>query len=304
MVSTRVILIFAVIMVALFVFQVGAIMHSTSTQRSMQQELLQLRSAFDNKSVASTDSYSEVVVPLANEPPTQIVATQDTDPAISLTQTELAQIQTRESLDRSIQSVRLSSEELTTVTKKSLPAVLSIITDTRRGSGFLVHSSGLAITSYGIVSDATQVQVVLSDGSVHSANVIGYDENGYLAVIKVNANRVFPTLSLVSEQTSVGSRAIAIGNPQGSAFSVTEGIVLSRSRLDTRPFIRMSDATNPGNVGGPIMDKKGDVVGVITRYPELFSILEFGVPVESSKPALRAIPATYAIELLGQLLIN
>jgi S1-C subfamily serine protease len=135
------------------------------------------------------------------------------------------------------------------------------------GSGVIVDSKrGLVVTNYHVVENATAVEVGLYNGKAIPAQVLGVAPNLDLAVLKVGA-RNLPELPLGdSSKLSVGDYVLAIGNPFGLGQTVTAGIVSATNRTlgqnDGRKFIQTDAPINPGNSGGPLIDSKGDVVGI------------------------------------------
>ena len=142
-----------------------------------------------------------------------------------------------------------------------------------QGSGFVYDTEGHIITNNHVVAEAAKVEVTFFDGTVAEAEVIGTDLDSDLAIVKIDipAERLRPVAWADSDQISVGQRAIAIGNPFGLAGSLTTGIVSALGRslpTETRfriPEIIQTDAAiNPGNSGGPLLNSRGEVIGVNT----------------------------------------
>src|SRR6266513_4522615 len=141
------------------------------------------------------------------------------------------------------------------------------------GSGFIVSPDGYILTNNPVVAGADRVTVKLYDKREFTAKVIGTDPNTDVAVIRIDA-RNLPAASLGnSDSTHVGEWVLAIGNPLGEqfAFTVTAGIVSAKGRLlnglqqgrySIQDFIQTDAAINPGNSGGPLVNVRGDVIGI------------------------------------------
>ena len=142
---------------------------------------------------------------------------------------------------------------------------------TSQGSGFVWDTEGHIVTNDHVVRDADEVQVTFWDGVVLPAEIIGTDPDSDLAVIKVDPTlvKLTPVERGNINEVKVGQRAIAIGNPFGLAGSMTEGIVsaVGRSIPAVTGFsipmaIQTDAAINPGNSGGPLLNDRGQVIGV------------------------------------------
>jgi serine protease Do len=137
------------------------------------------------------------------------------------------------------------------------------------GSGFIVSKDGYILTNSHVVGDATKITVKLHDGREFEAKNIGSDKKSEVAIIKIDADDL-PTVALGdSGELEVGEWVIAVGNPFGLTETVTAGIVsaLGRSNIgiaDYENFIQTDAAINPGNSGGPLLNIKGEVVGINT----------------------------------------
>ncbi|OAB59040.1 serine protease [Phormidium willei BDU 130791] len=162
-----------------------------------------------------------------------------------------------------------------------------------QGSGFIVDATGTILTNAHVVNRADRVTVRLKDGRNLEGRVAGVDSVTDLAVIKVNTNgRDLPVAPLGdSDAVQVGDWAIAVGNPLGLDNTVTLGIVstLNRSsaqvgipdkRLD---FIQTDAAINPGNSGGPLLNARGDVIGVNTAIRADANGIGFAIPINTVK---------------------
>lgn len=137
------------------------------------------------------------------------------------------------------------------------------------GSGFITSTDGYIVTNNHVIANADTITVRLSEPyhDEYEATVVGADEKTDLALIKIEANRSLPTLPLgSSEALRVGDWVIAIGNPFGLEQTVTVGIVSAKGRvIGAGPyddFIQTDASINPGNSGGPLLNLRGEVVGV------------------------------------------
>lgn len=143
-----------------------------------------------------------------------------------------------------------------------------------QGSGFIVSEDGFVMTNAHVVSGADKLLVYMQDGSKRQleATLIGVDHQTDIAVIKINSTTsdTFPYLRMGdSDSIEVGEWVIAVGNPFGLQSTVTTGIVSAKSRqnlkiTDYEDFIQTEAAINPGNSGGPLLNLKGQVIGMNT----------------------------------------
>lgn len=162
-----------------------------------------------------------------------------------------------------------------------------------QGSGFILDSSGTILTNAHVVNNADKVTVNLKDGRQFEGQVLGTDDITDLALIKINANGTnLPFARLGdSDAVQVGDWAIAVGNPLGLDNTVTLGIIstLNRSssevgvpdkRLD---FIQTDAAINPGNSGGPLLNERGEVIGINTAIRANAMGIGFAIPINKAK---------------------
>jgi Do/DeqQ family serine protease len=139
------------------------------------------------------------------------------------------------------------------------------------GSGVIVHSSGVVVTNYHVVREATDIRVALPDRREYDAKVLLSDERSDLTVLKIEAGpQELPALQLGnSDDLAVGDLVLAIGNPFGVGQTVTSGIVSALARTevgisDYQFFIQTDAAINPGNSGGALVNMQGELVGINT----------------------------------------
>jgi S1-C subfamily serine protease len=160
-----------------------------------------------------------------------------------------------------------------------------------QGSGFIIDSNGMILTNAHVVKGADKVTVVLRDGREFQGEVRGTDEPSDLAVIKINGNNL-PVAALAdSETVQVGDWAIAVGNPLGLDNTVTLGIVSTLNRSSSQAgipdkrldFIQTDAAINPGNSGGPLLNDRGEVIGINTAIRADGQGIGFAIPINKAK---------------------
>ena len=137
------------------------------------------------------------------------------------------------------------------------------------GSGFVIDPSGIVITNNHVVGEATDIEVIFTDGSKLKAEVVGKDAKVDLAVLRVKADKPLKAVKFGnSEKTRIGQWVIAVGNPFGLGGSVTAGIISARHRnIDSGSYddyLQTDAAINRGNSGGPLFNLEGEVIGINT----------------------------------------
>jgi serine protease Do len=153
------------------------------------------------------------------------------------------------------------------------------------GSGFLLDNEGYIVTNNHVVEDADQIKVRLFDEAEYDATIIGRDPKTDLALIKIDApSKDLKPLELGDSDTiPVGSWVVAIGSPFGLEQTVTAGIVSAKGRIiGSGPyddFIQTDASINPGNSGGPLLNLKGEVVGINTAIVASGQGIGFAIPI-------------------------
>src|SRR6266404_5134092 len=164
------------------------------------------------------------------------------------------------------------------------------------GSGFFISPDGYAVTNDHVVDHAKSVQVTTSDGTVHTAKVVGTDQKTDLALIKVDGKKDFSYVKFADQPPRIGDWVLAVGNPFGLGGTVTAGIVSARGRdIGAGPyddFIQIDAPVNKGNSGGPTFDVDGNVIGVNTAIfsPSGGSVgIAFAIPADTVKSVVNQL---------------
>lgn len=163
------------------------------------------------------------------------------------------------------ETIKLSAgEDFSTIIEDAVKTVVTVKTDISQGTGFIISPDGYLVTNAHILSGAKEFQISDYEQKSISAQFIGYDPELDIALIKIEGSYEFLTLEN-SDEVKTGEKVIAIGNPLGLQFSVSEGIVSGVHRTDESKlgtYIQTDAALNPGNSGGPLINRQGKVIGI------------------------------------------
>ncbi len=211
----------------------------------------------------------------------------------------------------------LDSEERTNVEvyRKVLPSVVNItstavafdffygaVPQQGQGSGFMIDKQGHILTNYHVIAGARQVEVTTWDKKRFKAQVVGSDRSRDLAIIRISTDKIAPAVLGDSKSLVVGQKVYAIGNPFGLSGTMTRGIVSSirsvngpeGSAIDEA--IQTDAAINPGNSGGPLLNSRGEVIGIttliLTGGVEQSAGVGFAIPINSAKAVLNDLVTT------------
>jgi S1-C subfamily serine protease len=196
------------------------------------------------------------------------------------------------------------------VYKKALPSVVNItstavafdffygpVPQQGQGSGFILDKQGHILTNNHVIDNAQRVEVTLFDKHKYKATVVGVDKGHDLALLQINnAPNLQPATLAESESLTVGQRVYAIGNPFGLSGTMTRGIISAIRSIrvaDNNPIedaIQTDAAVNPGNSGGPLLNSRGEVIGITTLIAnngaDQSSGIGFAIPVNTAKAVI------------------
>jgi len=168
----------------------------------------------------------------------------------------------KQDLESDIKKIKVESADFSAIVQDVLQSVVSIVTDQGQGSGAFIRTSGYIVTNEHVIRDAKSAGILTYDGEWHKVKLIGSNQNYDIAVLKIEEE--YPHLQLAdSDNIKVGEKVIALGNPSGLDFTVTEGIVSAVNReINNKIYIQTDVPISPGNSGGPLVNKEGKIIGI------------------------------------------
>ena len=171
----------------------------------------------------------------------------------------------QEDFNQELKLLKSAQEDFSGVIQDAVKSVVTVRTDRSIGTGFIVHSSGYVVTNYHIiVGSEDNAEVVTYDRETFKAEFVGKDELRDIALLKIPGNYDYLELA-DSDELQVGKKVIAIGNPLGLSYTVTEGIISALNRAGPSglsEYVQTDVSLNPGNSGGPLIDTQGEVIGI------------------------------------------
>ncbi len=172
--------------------------------------------------------------------------------------------QQKTDFENQIELLKNTQEDFSLIIEDSLKKVATIATDISAGTGFIVGNEGYILTNSHVIEDSNLIQIQTYDKKIYTAELIGKNGGRDVAVLKITDKLEGFEFSN-SDEVVPGQKVIAIGNPLGLSFTVTEGIISATHRAGPNGFagyIQTDVTLNPGNSGGPLIDKSGKIVGM------------------------------------------
>ncbi len=168
-------------------------------------------------------------------------------------------------LKKDISNIKIQSNDFTGIIDDILPAIVSVKTEDALGSGVIISDDGYIVTNYHVIEDGKTIKVLTYDNDVYKAILVGASSQIDITLLKIEANDLDYLEFGDSNEIQVGQRVIALGNPLGLSFTVTEGIVSATNRVGPnglRAYIQTDVPINPGNSGGPLVNIKKEIIGI------------------------------------------
>ncbi len=188
-------------------------------------------------------------------------------------------------LDKSLKEVQIKSQDFSSIIEETLESVVSIQTNLGLGSGVVVSNEGYIVTNHHVIDGINAGAIITYKKGNFPMRIVKKDPKLDLAVIAIEG-KIKPLDFADSDLVKVGDRVIALGNPSGLSFSVTEGIISQINReLPGVPYgsFQTDVPINPGNSGGPLVGIEGKIVGINRLKIKGFEGLGFAIPADVVK---------------------
>ncbi|GAG03678.1 unnamed protein product, partial [marine sediment metagenome] len=154
-------------------------------------------------------------------------------------------------LKTELKNIRIKSADFSAIVDDVLESVVSVRTDKGQGSGAIISSDGYIVTNFHVISGASRIEAYTYDKDTYDASVVGYDTKADIAVLNINENNLEYLEFADSDDVDIGEKVIALGNPAGLDFTVTEGIISAkREASNGLDYFQTDVPLNPGNSGG------------------------------------------------------
>lgn len=199
-------------------------------------------------------------------------------------------------LKTEVKNIRIQSADFSAIVNDVLQSVVSVGTNLGQGSGAIIDRKGYIVTNVHVINGASTIKATTYSGATYNVRAIaGYDSNADIVVLKIDA----PDLKALnfgdSDNVKVGEKVIAAGNPAGLSFTVTEGIVSAARTFNGISYIQTDVPINPGNSGGPLLNAKGEIIGINNFKVGGFESLGFAISSNEVKKVSGKIISDYEL---------
>ena len=179
-------------------------------------------------------------------------------------------------------------KDIALIAKKIRPSIVVVTQEGREGktvgtgTGFVISENGLIATCAHVIGESRLIKVRFDDGNEYKVEqIFASDRKLDLAILKINAKDLKPLQVEKNQISEQGAEVIAMGNPQGLEFSIVRGIISGIRKIDNQSLIQIAIPIEPGNSGGPLMNDKGNVCGILNMKSAITENLGFAIPIEN-----------------------
>ena len=179
-------------------------------------------------------------------------------------------------------------KDIALMAKKIRPSIVVVTQEGREGktvgtgTGFVISENGLIATCAHVIGESRLIKVRFDDGNEYKVEqIFASDRKLDLAILKINAKDLKPLQVERTQISEQGAEVIAMGNPQGLEFSIVRGIISGIRKIDNQSLIQIAIPIEPGNSGGPLMNDKGNVCGILNMKSAITENLGFAIPIEN-----------------------
>jgi len=200
-------------------------------------------------------------------------------------------------LKNELKSIRIKSADFSVIVDDVLTSVVSVGTNLGQGSGVIIDRKGYIVTNVHVINGASTVKVTTYSGNKYNVkSIAGYDAEADIAVLKIDAPGLKALNFGDSDEVKVGEKVIAAGNPAGLSFTVTEGIVSAFRTFDGVKYLQIDVPINPGNSGGPLVNIKGEIIGINNFKVGGFESLGFAISSNKVRSVVNKIISDYELK--------
>ena len=285
----NVILLFLFLVIGFLIYQQYSIFNLRDTTNA---NIVALQSSFDTKLQTYSDNLNNKIDSLNEE-------TVKSDEKILRVVSQLDKTSSTKfnELSTQLKDVKIKSQDFSAIIEDVVPAVVGVSTPQSLGSGAIITEDGFIITNYHVIDkDKDNVQVFTSGDHLYNAVLIGFNQPLDVAILKIEASGLDYLEFADTSDIKVGDKAIAVGNPYGLSFSVTEGIISAVNREGANGYevyAQTDVPINPGNSGGPLINLDSKIVGINNFKVGNAEGLGFALQADTAKKAAFDIITKY-----------